>query len=183
MQPAPESLLCHGENPFANAFVRTPWDQDFVDVPAIHGAVTKSVTEAIQDVRQSGKPRGMLLLGEPGFGKSHLLARFQRLELDHKMLTFVEPPASPDRPIRHILRETVVRLGTSRGQPMSQLEWLAANFFVRAAAFGMRDGVFFIGEHEYGPVPARAVIRVALDGVTIDGKERGPLPEAIETED
>lgn len=142
MQPTLDSLLRHGENPFANAFVRTPWDQDFVDVPSIHGVVTETVTEAVQNVRQSGQSRGVLLLGEPGFGKSHLLARFQRLELDHKVLTFVEPPASPDRPIRHLLRETVVRLGTRRGQPMSQLEWLAANFFVRAAATAMRDGAF-----------------------------------------
>ena len=45
-------------------------------------------------------------------------------------------------------------------------------------AFGLRQGVFFIGEREYGPAPAGARVRVAPEGVFVDGERRGDTPTA-----
>jgi hypothetical protein len=48
--------------------------------------------------------------------------------------------------------------------------------------FGLRDGVFFIGDSEYGPAPAGAVVRVNDEGVLVDGEKRGVVPEAAPEE-
>jgi len=133
-------LLKQGENPFENAFIRTPWDQKFVDVQSINKGASDSVLRKMADVRDSGLSRGVLLLGEPGFGKSHLLARIRTTDLAYKVIAFVEPPPSPERVLRHILREAIVRLGTAKDRNLTQLEWLSANFFVKLAAGAIQEG-------------------------------------------
>jgi hypothetical protein len=45
-------------------------------------------------------------------------------------------------------------------------------------AFGLREGVFFIGADEFGPVPKGAVVRVSDAGVFVDGERRGAAPAA-----
>ncbi len=45
--------------------------------------------------------------------------------------------------------------------------------------FGIRDGVFFIGEREYGAVREGSVVQVSERGVSVDGEERGPLPAPV----
>jgi hypothetical protein len=45
--------------------------------------------------------------------------------------------------------------------------------------FGLRTGVFFIGEREYGPAPAGARVRVGSDGVFVDGERRGDAPPRL----
>ncbi len=42
--------------------------------------------------------------------------------------------------------------------------------------FGVREGVFFLGEREYGAAREGSVVRVSATGVSVDGEERGPLP-------
>jgi len=49
--------------------------------------------------------------------------------------------------------------------------------------YGVRDGVFFLGDREYGPVGKTSVVRVSHDGVTIDGEPRGELPPPEPTEE
>lgn len=127
------TLLKIGANPFENAFIRTPWDQDFNDVPSINSQATDTLLKKLSEVHETGLPRGVLLLGEPGFGKSHILARLRNLDRTDMILAFVEPPPSPDRVLRHILRETVVRLSTSPNQEPSPLAQLSATFFLKLA--------------------------------------------------
>ena len=141
-----DKVLRIGDNPFENAFIRTPWDQHFVDVPAINRQASEAILQKMADTRTDGLSRGVLLLGEPGFGKSHLLARLRRVDRDFKILTFVEPPPSPERVLRHILREAVVRLGTAPDDQLSQLEWLAANFYIKRAALAVKDGALVVPE-------------------------------------
>ncbi len=127
------SLLKSGANPFENAFIRTPWDQDFTDVPSINGQATDTILKKLSKIRETGLPQGVLLLGEPGFGKSHLLARLRNLDRTDMVLTFVEPPPSPERVLRHVLRETVVRLSTTPNEGLGPLAQLSANFFLKLA--------------------------------------------------
>lgn len=48
---------------------------------------------------------------------------------------------------------------------------------VEGHAFGLRDGVFYIGPKEYGAVPENARIQVGASGVTVNGEPRGTLPD------
>jgi hypothetical protein len=43
-------------------------------------------------------------------------------------------------------------------------------------AYGVRDGVFFMGEEEFGPAPAGSTVRVTAQGVFVDGERRGDTP-------
>ena len=106
--------LRSGSNPFDNAFIRTPWDRSFVDVPGINSRASDLIAHKIAETRESGESAGLVLVGDPGYGKSHLLARLRHQPDPGKLLTFVEPPRSPDRVFRHILRESIVRLGTTQ---------------------------------------------------------------------
>ncbi|MBN2490862.1 MAG: hypothetical protein JXQ29_08440 [Planctomycetes bacterium] len=136
------SLLKTGDNPFENAFIRTPWDQSFVDVAAINQEASQAILKRMCLVGDRGLSRGVLLLGEPGFGKSHLLARLRTTVHDVKVLTFVEPPPSPERVLRHVLREAIVRLGAGAADEISPLEWLAANFFVTTGRSAVQATAF-----------------------------------------
>ncbi len=49
--------------------------------------------------------------------------------------------------------------------------------------FGVRDGVFFVGNREYGPAPGGSIIRVTATRVTVDDEDRGPLPLPAEAPD
>jgi len=42
--------------------------------------------------------------------------------------------------------------------------------------YGVRNGVFFIGDRDYGPLKEESVVKVSAKGVLIDGEMRGPLP-------
>lgn len=120
--------LRSGSNPFDNAFVRTPWDRSFVDVPAINSRASDLIARKVADARESGESVGLVLVGEPGYGKSHLLARLRHQSDPGKLLTFVEPPRAPNRVMRHILRESIVRLGTTQFTELTQLEQLAYDY-------------------------------------------------------
>ena len=44
--------------------------------------------------------------------------------------------------------------------------------------FGMREGVFYIGDVEYGAVPNGATVKVSAEGVFVGDEKRGMVPEA-----
>jgi len=62
-------------NPFRNAIVRSPWDANSVDVPEIHGNILAQCLSSLDHVRRSGRSGGLLIHGEAGSGKTHLLQR------------------------------------------------------------------------------------------------------------
>lgn len=63
-------------NPFRDAIVPTPWET-VVDVPAIHGNVLDECLHGVHHVRRSGRSAGLLIHGEAGSGKTHLLQRLR----------------------------------------------------------------------------------------------------------
>ena len=48
--------------------------------------------------------------------------------------------------------------------------------------FGIRAGLFYIGDVEYGSVHAGSVVKVSGAGIVIDGEPRGPVPAAVGAE-
>jgi AAA ATPase domain len=64
-------------NPFRSAIVSDPWQWDVVDVPEIHRNPFDLCRRALHFVRSHHQSTSVLLYGEAGSGKTHLLARLQ----------------------------------------------------------------------------------------------------------
>ncbi len=92
-------------NPFRTTVVTDPWQSGPGDVPEIHRKPFSLCVQALDAVRLDGHTRSVLLYGEAGSGKTHLLGRLRR----HWM---GEPPHAVD-PIRPEVVFVAARLQTS----------------------------------------------------------------------
>jgi hypothetical protein len=122
-------------NPFVSNRVDSAWDPDAVDVEAINHTAFERCSETIELVRSTGRCRGLLLSGEPGSGKTHLLQRLRRhVQHDGRdCFVYVPPVSGPDRFFRDLLQHTVQDLvGSRTGSPTSQLETLLVRELLRA---------------------------------------------------
>src|SRR5919199_6506375 len=64
-------------NPFQDTIVLDPWQPAAADVADIHARAFQSCCEALEVVRSQGHSTSVLLHGQPGSGKTHLLGRFR----------------------------------------------------------------------------------------------------------
>jgi AAA domain len=64
-------------NPFRETIVASPWEAPRADVPEIHGHVFERCLDGIRHVRESGRSAALLIHGEAGSGKTHLLSRLR----------------------------------------------------------------------------------------------------------
>jgi len=84
--------------------------EEFIDVPSLHQKEFRRLRAAVNEVRQSQRSLGIILSGQAGVGKSHLLAKLcRRAELDRSAcFVFLHNViASPERMPRHFLRSVV----------------------------------------------------------------------------
>jgi hypothetical protein len=151
--PPPSSInaaLHRIANPFCDSALRNAHEQLRADVPSVHGEVFAGLRATIERVRQDGRSRLQMVLGDPGEGKTHLLARLRRLAeaswsdrtAPPLALGVVAPVRDPARPFRHILRDAASSLGRpilppvlrDDPQPGSQLERLAWLILARGLA-------------------------------------------------
>ncbi|HEY0139738.1 MAG TPA: AAA family ATPase [Thermoanaerobaculia bacterium] len=97
-------------NPFLQNRVDTAWDARSIasDVPAINDDAFQHVLRTIGEVRESRQSHGLLLYGEPGSGKTHLLNRVRRWaqQDEHAWFVYILPITTPDRVYRDILQAT-----------------------------------------------------------------------------
>ncbi|HME55072.1 MAG TPA: ATP-binding protein [Candidatus Lokiarchaeia archaeon] len=110
-------ILKKSPNPFDDYVVKDLWATNFIDVPEINKKLTDHIFETIQLVQDQKNPRIFLMLGEPGSGKSHVLARVQRrAEEFHKFLfVYIRPIGDITRINQHILSELMVSLSKKMG--------------------------------------------------------------------
>lgn len=121
-------------NPFVSNRLDSAWDPDSVDVEAINHTAFERCGETIELVRSTGRCRGLLLSGESGSGKTHLLQRLRRhVQRDGRnCFVYVPPVSGPDRFFRDLLQHTVQDLvGSRTGSPSSQLESLLIRALLR----------------------------------------------------
>ncbi|MBE7380900.1 MAG: ATP-binding protein [Leptolyngbya sp. SIO1E4] len=78
-----------------------------LEVEAIHQSVLQAVDTVLEQVRADSKTRTLLLTGDSGSGKSHLLGRIKRQLNDRAFFTYIGPWADSQFIWRHILRNTV----------------------------------------------------------------------------
>jgi hypothetical protein len=64
-------------NPFLDTIVASPWEATRTDVPDIHGKVFDRCLQGVEHVRRSGRSIALLIHGEAGSGKTHLLSRLR----------------------------------------------------------------------------------------------------------
>ncbi|HYH09863.1 MAG TPA: ATP-binding protein [Thermoanaerobaculia bacterium] len=123
-------------NPFVQNRVDTAWDARSIasDVPSINDDAFQQVLRTIADVRTSRQSHGLLLAGEPGSGKTHLLNRVRRWiqQDEHAWFVYVLPITAPDRVYRDILQATAGDI--TRGAPdthgITQLAIAVARLFM-----------------------------------------------------
>lgn len=95
-------------------------------VTSIHQSVIEDLTQRLEQVRQDHKSRSVLLLGDSGSGKSHLLSRLRQTLNDKAFFAYIGPWVDSQSIWRHILRYTIDSLmHIPQGQSKSQLVlWL-----------------------------------------------------------
>ncbi len=106
-------------NPFLQNRVDTAWDTRSIatDVPTINDEAFQHVLRTIAEVRASRQSHGLLLQGEPGSGKTHVLNRVRRWiqQDEHAWFVYILPITAPDRVYRDILQATAGDI--TRGAP------------------------------------------------------------------
>ena len=126
-----DQLIRKSLNPFdpttfkpGNFWRETP-DQS-QEVTSIHEHVVDSVEQTLTDVLRDRKTRTVMLLGDSGSGKSHLLGRLKRRLNDRACFAYVGPWPDSQFIWRHVLRQTVDSLiAVPEGETESQLlRWL-----------------------------------------------------------
>jgi len=119
-------------NPFANSKVDHPF-QHYPDDTTTYHAQYQQLTAALQDIQQDAnhQSRGVILLGEPGSGKTHLIMRVAQNLLRHNRLLFIPQPTHPDNIYHHIYSHTLESLREYvDDRHHTQLDYLIAKSFV-----------------------------------------------------
>jgi hypothetical protein len=99
------ALLATVANPFAASRVDNAWESPPVDVSAIHREAYDGCLRLIDTVARDHHSHGAVLTGQPGSGKTHVLARLRRhiVEQERGWFVYVLPVTAPDRFFRHVL--------------------------------------------------------------------------------
>ncbi|MBL1178046.1 MAG: AAA family ATPase [Pantanalinema sp. GBBB05] len=132
MDAQTKQRLQNQPNPFSSR-VDTPFQQhpDFQPIYQAEFSLLKSVITEIRHDRNH-QSRGVVVVGEPGSGKTHLMMRLAQELLQINRLLFIRQPNNPDAVLYHtyarILESFVERVPTNG---FTQLENLLAHSFVK----------------------------------------------------
>ncbi|XYH97200.1 hypothetical protein ACMHYB_57150 [Sorangium sp. So ce1128] len=122
-EPTFERFLAavRGTNPFRSHRI-TDVGSSEATVESIHRNAFNKLTRVVQDAAKEPVGIGALLIGAPGVGKSHLLARlFQWAGEDKATVVYLHNIlASPERMLRYVLNATVSDLAGHRGSDYTQ---------------------------------------------------------------
>ncbi|WP_438025446.1 ATP-binding protein [Sorangium sp. So ce233] len=122
-EPTFERFLAavRGTNPFRSHRI-TDVGSGEATVESIHKNAFTKLTRVVQDAAKEPISIGALLIGAPGVGKSHLLARlFQWAGEDKATVVYLHNIlASPERMLRYVLNATVSDLAGHRGSDYTQ---------------------------------------------------------------
>jgi hypothetical protein len=65
-------------NPFVDYALGSPWNDVPVDVPSINDVPYRAILAALDQMRKGARGTSLVVTGEPGSGKTHLLGRLRR---------------------------------------------------------------------------------------------------------
>jgi hypothetical protein len=112
-------------NPFRNRIVADPWQANGADVAEIHSNAFDLCCRALKAVRKEGRTTSILLYGETGSGKTHVLNRIQHYTLTLPNLHVfgsIRLHASPNRLWRHLRANFIESLAKPGKNGRTQLE-------------------------------------------------------------
>lgn len=118
-------------NPFGVSRVDNPF-QDHVDLKTLFNnqfTRLKSIIDEISDDKNH-QSRGVILAGEPGSGKTHLIMRLAKALINSNRILFIRQPNNPDAIFYHIYARIVESLIQKVPEtPYTQIEYLLAKSF------------------------------------------------------
>lgn len=103
--PDLDAALRSGPNPFEDRVVHSTSRGDVPDAQEIHGAVRERVRRAIDTAATKGLGSFLVINGQVGRGKTHLLSRIRAESADRNYSFIeVEPLRDAETPLLHVLR-------------------------------------------------------------------------------
>jgi hypothetical protein len=104
------------------------WNDIPIEISSFHQDEAKLIYKQIRQISQLEKV-GILLVGDGGSGKSHLLRRVREfLEQEHSgLFAYIPPVAEPSRPDYHVRFHIIESFEQQNADGFSQWERLAAN--------------------------------------------------------
>ena len=161
-------------NPFRNAIVRDPWRESGPDVSEINDDAFRRCKEALHLVRSGQGSTSVLLHGEAGSGKTHLLSRVRSwLSEEEELAIFiwVRLNCGPNRFWRHVRSSFVDNLTRVRSGRRTQLhelliERIAARF---GSKFANRD-----------PRPRRKEVQPYIQQISLHAELTRDMARAID---
>ena len=120
-------------NPFASSRVDNPF-QTHSDVSSVYKKEFDVLGSAIKEIKldPNHQSRGLVVLGEPGSGKTHLMMRLVKKNLKNNRIFFIRQPNHPDFIVYHIYSKMLESfLEKVPGTKYSQLEYLLVKSFAQ----------------------------------------------------
>ncbi|MCK5099691.1 MAG: ATP-binding protein [Desulfobacteraceae bacterium] len=118
-------------NPFGVSRVDNPF-QDHVDLKTLFSDQFTRLKSIIDDISvdKNHQSRGVIVAGEPGAGKTHLIMRLAKELISSNRILFIRQPNNPDAIFYHIYARIVESLVQKvPGTPYTQIEYLLAKSF------------------------------------------------------
>ncbi len=136
-----DASLLRDINPFRRNVVENPWQpgHDVPDVESIYAGETRRSLQVMKEVHATAASQGVLLLGEAGAGKSHLLRRLTARYRESAIYVHLYSPTSLGTVFRTIARAVAVNLAeTPPGARGRQIDQFVDRLVARHAfaAFG-----------------------------------------------
>ncbi|MGK7929895.1 MAG: exonuclease [Microcystaceae cyanobacterium] len=120
-------------NPFSSNRVDTPF-QDHIDYTTLYQSEFNDLQGILSEIKADGnhQSQGVVIIGEAGSGKTHLIMRLAKTLLKINRLLFIRHPNNPETILYHIysrILESFVQEVPTTGY--TQLEHLIAHSFVK----------------------------------------------------
>jgi hypothetical protein len=118
-------------NPFGVSRVDNPF-QDHVDLKTLFSNQFKRLKSIIAEISddKNHQSRGVIIAGEPGAGKTHLIMRLAKDIINSNRILFIRQPNNPDAVFYHIYARIVESLIQKvPDTPYTQIEYLLAKSF------------------------------------------------------
>jgi hypothetical protein len=185
-------------NPFGEWALGSPWGEAPVDVPSIHEGPFRIIVSALSQIRLGGKGTSVVVTGEPGSGKTHLLGRLRKSLGPDATYIYVRCNASAATLWRHLRAAIAADLLKREDEAPSRLQSLLRGHPDRldaVAGFGLRRALASYGEGRHVHAAAAWLrgealpladlealgVGVEKDGIEYDGAERSRETEARDT--
>ncbi len=110
-------------NPFGESAFGSPWSEVPADVPSINKAAFRTLLSELDQVRRGGKS-SIVITGDPGSGKTHLLGRLRKTAGQEIAYIYVRCNASALTLWRHVRTALASDLLKQEGGEPSRLQWV-----------------------------------------------------------